>query len=125
MLNLRGKKVLVYGMASSGQSAASLLHEEGACVSIYDDENKFSSFYSFEKSPTLKKFDLVVVSPGIKVRGNDLISFFVANGTPLISELDLGYLFCKGKVIGITGTNGKTTVTSMVGDIFKKSGKES
>lgn len=125
MLNLRGKRVLVYGMASSGQSAASLLHEEGACVSIYDDENKFSSFYSFEKSPTLKKFDLVVVSPGIKVRGNDLISFFVANGTPLISELDLGYLFCKGKVIGITGTNGKTTVTSMVGDIFKKSGKES
>ena len=116
---------MVYGMASSGQSAASLLHEEGACVSIYDDGNKFSSFYSYEKSPTLKQFDLVVVSPGIKVRGNDLISFFVQNGTQVISELDLGFLHCKGKVIGITGTNGKTTVTSLVGDIFKKAGKES
>ena len=125
MLNFRGKRVLVYGMASSGQSAASLLHEEGACVSIYDDGNKFSSFYSYEKSPTLKQFDLVVVSPGIKVRGNDLISFFVQNGTQVISELDLGFLHCKGKVIGITGTNGKTTVTSLVGDIFKKAGKES
>lgn len=116
---------MVYGMATSGQSAASLLHEEGACVSIYDDGNKFSSFYSYEKSPTLKQFDLVVVSPGIKVRGNDLISFFVQNGTQVISELDLGFLHCKGKVIGITGTNGKTTVTSLVGDIFKKAGKES
>ena len=62
---------------------------------------------------------------GIKVRGNDLISFFVQNGTQVISELDLGFLHCKGKVIGITGTNGKTTVTSLVGDIFKKAGKES
>ncbi len=123
MLKLRGKNVLVYGMGASGQSAARLLHQNGACVSIYDDENKFSSFYSYEKSPTLNKFDLVVVSPGIKVRGNDLISFFIANKIPVISELDLGFLFCKGKVIGITGTNGKTTVTSMVGDIFKKAGK--
>ena len=104
-MKLKGKNVLVYGMGSSGQAACKLLHEVGACVSIYDDENKFSSFYSFEKNPTVKKYDLVVVSPGIKVRGNNLISFFLSNRVPVISELDLGFLFCKGKIIGITGTS--------------------
>ena len=123
-MKLKGKNVLVYGMGSSGQAACKLLHEMGACVSIYDDENKFSSFYSFEKNPTVKKYDLVVVSPGIKVRGNNLISFFLSNRVPVISELDLGFLFCKSKIIGITGTNGKTTVTSLVGEIFKKAGKK-
>ncbi len=124
MFRLRGKNVLVYGLATSGQSACKLLHDKGACVSMYDDENKFSSFYSFEKNPTIKKFDLVVVSPGVKVLGNKLIAYFLINKIPIISELDLGFLFCKGKVIGITGTNGKTTVTSLVGEIFKKAKKE-
>ena len=124
MMNLRGKNVLVYGMASSGQCACKLLHEKGSCVSIYDDEDKFASFYSFVKNPTIKKFDLVVVSPGIKVLGNKLISFFLVNNVPVISELDLGFLFSKGNIIAITGTNGKTTVTSLVGEIFKQAGKE-
>lgn len=123
-MKLKGKNVLVYGMGLSGQAACRLLHDKGACVSIFDDENKFSSFYAFEKNPMVKKYDLVVVSPGIKVRGNNLISFFLANKVPVISELDLGFLFCKGQIVGITGTNGKTTVTSLVGQIFKTAGKK-
>lgn len=123
-LNLKGKNVLVYGMGISGQSSAKLLHDNGACVSVYDDEERFSNIFAYEKNPMLKKYDLVVVSPGIKVLGNPLISHFVMTRTKIISELDLGYLFCKGKVLAITGTNGKTTVTSLVGEIFKKSGKE-
>lgn len=121
-LNLKGKKVLVYGLGISGQAACKLLHDNGACVSIYDNEERFSNIYSYEKNPLLKKYDFVVVSPGIKVIGNQLISHFLINKTLVISELDLGYLFCKGKVIGITGTNGKTTVTSLTGEIFKKAG---
>lgn len=124
MIRLKGKKVLVYGMGISGQSACKLLHEKGACVSIYDDEKRFSNVYSFETEPLLKKYDLVVVSPGIKVIGNQIISHFIMSKTPIISELDLGYLFTKGKIIGITGTNGKTTVSSLVGEIFKKAGKQ-
>lgn len=123
-LNLKGKNVLVYGMGLSGQSACKLLHSHGACVSIYDDENKFSGTFNFEKNPLSKQYDLVVVSPGIKVIGNNIITHFLLNKTLVISELDLGFLFCKGKVIGITGTNGKTTTTSLVGEIFKKSGRE-
>ncbi len=118
------KRVLVYGMGSSGQAACKLLHEHGACVSIYDDEKRFSSTYSFEKNPQNHRYDLVVVSPGIKVVGNELISHFLAAKIPVISELDLGYLYCKGKIIGITGTNGKTTVTTMVGSILKEAGYE-
>ena len=124
MIRFRGKRVLVYGMGISGQSASKLLHEQGACVSVYDDENRFSSYFNYQKNPLMQKYDLVVVSPGIKVIGNQLISHFIVAKTPIISELDLGYLFTKGKVIGITGTNGKTTVTSLVGDIFKKAGRK-
>ena len=123
-LNLKGKNVLVYGMGISGQACAKLLHNKGACVSIYDDEERFVNIFAYEQNPTLKKYDLVVVSPGIKVLGNNLISHFIMTKTKIISELDLGYLFCKGKVLAITGTNGKTTVTSLVGEIFKKAGKE-
>ena len=124
MIKLKGKNVLVYGMGISGQAACKLLHEKGACVSIYDDENRFSNIFNYEKEPLQKKYDFVVVSPGIKVIGNGLISHFFMNNTPIISELDLGYLFSKGKIIGITGTNGKTTTTSLVGDIMKKSNKQ-
>ena len=124
MIKLKGKNVLVYGMGISGQAACKLLHEKGACVSIYDDENRFSNIFNYEKEPLQKKYDFVVVSPGIKVIGNGLISHFFMNNTPVISELDLGYLFSKGKIIGITGTNGKTTTTSLVGDIMKKSNKQ-
>ncbi len=124
MMNLRGKNVLVYGMGISGQAACKLLHDNGACVSTYDDEKRFEGYFASESNPMLKKYDLVVVSPGIKVIGNQLISHFVMTGTKVISELDLGYLFCKGTVIGITGTNGKTTVTSLVGNIAKLAGRK-
>ena len=124
MIRLKGKKVLVYGMGISGQSACKLLHDKGACVSVYDDEGRFTNYFNYQKNPLLIKYDLVVVSPGIKVIGNQLISHFIANKTRVISELDLGFLFSKGKVIGITGTNGKTTVTSLTYEIFKKSGKK-
>ncbi len=123
-LNLSGKRVLVYGMGISGQSACKLLHQQGACVSFFDDQNRFGNFFAYEEEPMLKKFDLVVVSPGIKVIGNPLIAHFLVSGVKVISELDLGFAFCKGQVIGITGTNGKTTVTSLVGGIFKEAGRE-
>lgn len=124
MINLKGKKVLVYGLGISGQSASKLLHEKGACVSIYDDEGRFSNVFCYQRNPLINEYDLVVVSPGIKVIGNQLISHFIMNRTPLISELDLGFMFTKGVVIGITGTNGKTTVTSLTGEIFKRAGKK-
>ena len=123
-MQIKGKKVLVYGLGISGQAVSKLLHEKGAFVSIYDDENRFSNVYSFCKDPLTKDFDLVVISPGIKMIDNEIVSHFIQKKTPILSELDIGYLFCKGKIIGITGTNGKTTVTSLTGEIFKTAGKD-
>ena len=123
-LKLTGKRVLVYGMGMSGQSACKLLHEHGACVSTYDDEEKMSNYFANEKNPLEKEYDLIVVSPGIVVRGNPLITHFTMKKTPIISELDLGYIFSNGKMVGISGTNGKTTVTSLVGQICKLSDRE-
>lgn len=117
-----GKRVLVYGMGTSGQAACKLLHTLGACVSFYDDQERFGSFFGYEKNPITKQYDVVVVSPGIKVNGNEIISHFLLNKTQVISELDLGYMYCQGKVIGITGTNGKTTTTMLVGAILKEAG---
>ena len=124
-MKLKGKRVLVYGMGISGQSACKLLHNKGACVSVYDDENRFSNIFNYVKEPLLEKFDLVVVSPGIKVIGNPIITHFLVTGTLVISELDLGFLFAKGKIVGITGTNGKTTVTCLTNEIFRTAGYES
>ena len=120
----KGKNVLVYGMGLSGQAACKLLHENEACVSIYDEYRNFKNYFCFEENPFEKDYDLVVVSPGIKVIGNKLIQHFLEEKTSIISELDLGYNFSKGKVIGITGTNGKTTVTSLIGEVLKRAGKE-
>lgn len=118
------KKVLVYGMGLSGQAVCKLLHKHGVCVSFYDDENRFGNFFNFDKEPTHHSYDMVVVSPGVKVIGNQIISHFVINKTPIYSELDIGFMFCRGKFIGITGTNGKTTTTSLVGRIFNEAGKD-
>ena len=123
-INFKGKKVLVYGLGISGQSACKLLHEKGACVSVYDDEKRFGTFFPFVENPLTKKYDYVVLSPGVKVLGNTIISHFILSRTKVLSELDLGWLFFEGKIVGITGTNGKTTTTSLVGEIFKAAGKE-
>lgn len=116
-MKLKGKKVLVYGLGASGQESCRLLHIEGACVSLYDDDKRFSGLFCYDKSPLKGKYDFVVVSPGIKVVGNEIISHFEKEGK-IVSELDLGYSFVKGKIIAVTGTNGKTTVCSLLGEIF-------
>jgi len=122
-MRLKGKKVLVYGLGTSGQEACKLLYDQGACVSLYDDDKRFSGFFCYEKEPIKKHFDIIVVSPGIKVLGNKLIEHFRKNGR-VLSELDLGYEFMKGKIIAVTGTNGKTTTCSLLGKIFSEAGKE-
>ncbi len=124
MKSFSGKKCLVYGMGVSGKSVCRLLHNLAVCVSVYDDNPKFSDIFCFEKNPLEKKYDFIVVSPGVKVIDNPLIQHFQLNKTPIVSELDLGFSFLKGKLIAVTGTNGKTTICTLLCDIFKKAEKE-
>lgn len=121
---LKGKKVLVYGLGGSGGAACKLLHHFGACVSVYDDDKKFRNLFCYVEEPLFQKYDLVVVSPGVKVIGNSLISGLRAKKTNIISEIDLGSIFSLGKLIAITGTNGKTTTCALLGKIFDEAGKK-
>ncbi len=134
-MDLKGKRVTVIGLGNSGANAAFLLKDKGATVFATDAGN----------TPRLKKTkleleakgieveigkhteafvkgsDLVVVSPGVE-DSSPAMKWAVKAGIPVIGEMELGYRFCKGKIIAITGTNGKSTVTTLTGEILKAGG---
>jgi len=131
-MDYRGKRILVCGMARSGQSAAKLLARLGAKVTVQDIKNfneikwnfepaaeKMELF--FEKNPDeiIENFDMIIISPGIP---NDLPFVRKADdkNIPVIGELELAYGLCPCPVVGVTGTNGKTTVATLTGNIMKK-----
>ncbi len=124
-MRLKNKNVLVYGLGRSGRAVITVLRENGAFVSFYDDNIDFLGYVGFEKNPFGKTYDFVVVSPGVKCIGNKLLEDFQRRNIPILSELDFGFLLCKGKVIGITGTNGKTTVSMLTHKILKTAGYDS
>ena len=133
-----GKNVLVIGTGLSGIGAAQLLCREGANVTLLDqnekaDENKirdsFAGQLEWDELSHLtidigklkneaSAFDLVVPSPAVPL-DSPLLSSLIEAGVPVISEIELGWLFENGTVIAITGTNGKTTTTTLVGEIMK------
>ncbi len=125
--------VLVFGTGISGVAAASLLQKSKANIILYDSNSNIDKDRIISKLPNnfkgrvvlgelsddlIKTIDLVVLSPGVP------IDHFVVNKLrelkiPIWGEVELAYAFEKGKVIAITGTNGKTTTTALVGDIFR------
>jgi len=72
MRYFKGKKVLVYGMGDSGKCACKLLYKNDACVSIYDDNKEYRTYFCFDEMPENNDYDLVVVSPGVKILGNKI-----------------------------------------------------
>ena len=121
-MKFKGKKVLVYGLGDSGRAVSKILKEKGAIVSLFDDDLKYIEYVGFERNPYDKFFDFVVLSPGIKIIGNKLLEHFNSQRIPVISELDFGYILAKGKIIAITGTNGKTTTCMLTYKILKEAG---
>lgn len=131
-MDLKDKMVLVFGAGKSGISAARLLHRIGATVILYDGninanisiiEDKFDK----EEKPEiylgefpdekLSQICLMILSPGIAI-DHPFVVTVEKKGIPIWGEIELGYRYSKGKIIGITGTNGKTTTTSLVGEIM-------
>lgn len=130
---LQGKKVLVVGSGISGIAAAGLLKRAKAKPVLFDSNEKltpadlqakltdaedvecFTGALPAEKEAEI---EVVVLSPGVPV-DIPFVEQFREKGIPIIGEIELGYLFEKGKVVAITGTNGKTTTTTLVGDIMK------
>ncbi|KXG10457.1 UDP-N-acetylmuramoyl-L-alanine--D-glutamate ligase [Anoxybacillus rupiensis] len=133
----QGKRVLVIGLAKSGLAAAMLLHELGASVTVNDqkplDENETAK-QLHEKGIRVicgghplglldEPFDLVVKNPGIPYT-NPMVAKALEKGLPIITEVELAYAICEAPFIGITGSNGKTTTTTLIYEMLKEACKK-
>jgi UDP-N-acetylmuramoylalanine--D-glutamate ligase len=135
MMELKGKKVLVVGLGKSGLAAALFLRRRGAQVTVSDIRSAealakelpalLDAGINVEAGGhgllTFRRQDLIVVSPGVPLDTPELVQ--ARNfGRPVIGELELAARFLRGKILAVTGSNGKTTTTSLLGEILEKSG---
>src|SRR5712675_3667214 len=123
-LKLEGLKVVVVGMARSGIAAVRLLQRQGAVVKAVDEKATGEVLGIMIEPQTESAFqnaDLVVISPGVPA-DLDLLNNARARGVRVIGELELAAPFLKGRTIGITGSNGKTTTTALTGHILREAG---
>ena len=129
-MELKGKKVLVIGLGKTGIASARFLAHKGAIVFVTDE--KMSALPSelsglgIEFSPydvSARGFDLIVPSPGVP-QFNQILTQATATGIEVVSELELASRFLKVPIIAITGTNGKTTTTSLIAEMLIAGGKK-
>ena len=133
---LKDKMVLVVGLGKSGKAAARALSEAGAAVTVQDSKSADSldtQFIQYMRNEGIASclgkvpedmsiYDMLVLSPGVPP-SLDFIEEARQAGIEIIGELELAYRLGEGRFIAITGTNGKTTTTTLVGEIFKASGR--
>lgn len=134
--NFENKKVLVLGLAKSGESAARVLNQLGAIVTVNDgkpfDENPAAQDLLAEGIKVVtgghplnlleEDFAVMVKNPGIPYN-NPMVERAMALKIPIITEVELAYLISESPIVGITGTNGKTTTTTLIADILNADGK--
>jgi UDP-N-acetylmuramoylalanine--D-glutamate ligase len=123
-MELKDRRVVVVGMARSGVAAVRLLQQEGALVRAVDEKpmgEVLGVKVEAQTEAVFRDADLVVISPGVPA-DLDLLERARARGIAVIGELELAAPFLRGGNIGVTGTNGKTTTTALVGHILKESG---
>ncbi len=134
---VRGKKVSIFGMARSGMAIAKLLKSLGAQVFITENKEEENlspeilelkrSGIEYETGGHTKKAidcqDYLIISPGVPA---DLPILVEAQekGIPIFSEIEVAFWLAEAQIVAITGSNGKTTTTTLVGEIFKEDGRE-
>jgi len=135
-LELEGKKVLVVGAGRSGSAAARFLAARGALV-VLNDRKEFIDWpneaLGLKSAGVLKllageapswlldQVELVVLSPGVPASSIP-VRYADRAGAEVIGEVELAWRFMRGRVVGITGTNGKTTTTTLVGELLRDAG---
>lgn len=134
-MELQGKKVLVVGLGKSGLAAALFLRRRGAHVTVSDVRSAealakdipalLEEGIMVESGGhgllTFRRQDLIVVSPGVPLDTPELAQVR-SFGLPVIGELELAASFLKGRCVAITGSNGKTTTTALLGEILQEAG---
>ena len=132
-MDLKGKRVLIFGSGKSGIGAAELLGQVGACPVLYDGNPDLDKEAVLHKTASIKEtdiyagelpeevqknLDLAVLSPGVPT-DLPLVKSFYEQGLPVWGEVELAFRTGKGRVLAITGTNGKTTTTALLGKIMQ------
>ena len=132
-MDMKNKKVLVFGSGISGIGAGKLLEQVGASVVLYDgketldkevlkaqlgDDTKAEIILGELSEEVMETLDLVVMSPGVPT-DLPVVLKMRDMGIPIWGEVELAYIYGKGDVLAITGTNGKTTTTALLGEIMK------
>ncbi len=136
-MDLKGKKVAVIGVGKTGQATSRFLAGRGARIALTDEKpiaawgEIFSELKKLQADLTITPYgpevltgaDLVVPSPGV-YPSNPILLEALRREIPILSELELASRFLSTPLVAITGTNGKTTVTTLIGEILRTAGKK-
>ena len=135
-MNLKDKKIVVIGMGKTGLSTVRFLGTRGAKVIATDEKPPEKWGTAFEQiaegnwlttgvynAGILDGVSMVVPSPGVPP-SNEILQAAVRNNIPVISEVELAYHFLKVPILAVTGTNGKTTTTTLLSKILERAGKK-
>ncbi len=132
-MDFSGKNIFVFGTGISGIAAAKLLLDHGANVILFDGNEKLDRarvLADFDDGQSVQlylgtfaeeeaaRLDLIVISPGVPLE-QPLVASFREKGIPIWGEVELAWRFGLGDVLAVTGTNGKTTTTALLGSIMK------
>jgi UDP-N-acetylmuramoylalanine--D-glutamate ligase len=136
--NFREKNILIAGIGKSGMAAFETLVQIGAAPAVFDDKDiewedpklfaklaglETRMYFNGKPVPREEAWDIVIPSPGVPL---DLpfLARAVKKGAKIIGELELSFQLGKGVYVAITGTNGKTTTTALIGEIFRNAGRD-
>ena len=128
------RKLFVLGFGRSGKAVTKLLAKKGYDVVVYDDSgsgavqptdmvSSVTAVASDAAAHALLACDCVVVSPGVPL-DHALVTQAVSRGIPVTGELEIAYTFASSRIIAVTGTNGKSTVVKLIGDVLANAGHQ-
>lgn len=130
-MKLKNKKILVIGLGKSGQALIDFFCEKGAIIYIFDDNKKKvlevklqNNVFSIDSYDDLDNIEMAIVSPGIG-KYHEIVKQCILKNIKVIGELEFAINFINGKILALTGSNGKTTTVSLIKHIFDIAKKRS